>query len=57
MNEFKKAIYKIEELIGFAGWQIGENPEVEEYLAECGYNMDYTPENIVLEILLDRFKN
>ena len=42
MYEFNKMINRIKEKVEVAANYIEDNPEVEEYLAECGFNTEYT---------------
>ena len=41
MYEFNKMINRIKEDVETAAGYIQDNPEVEEYLAECGFNTEY----------------
>lgn len=56
MKDFLREIERCIECVKHAAYYV-DKPEVEEFLAECGYDMDLERELIVLQYLEERFKD
>ena len=54
-NDFMYAVRRAEGFIESAASCIGDD-NLDEYLIECGYDMDCTGENIVLQYLENYYK-